>query len=165
MSTTEEANRAVNWVCPIPKGNPMKSLHILAAGAAATVILLSGCASQSTSAGSSSGGAASSQSTEASQTSSSSESASSPAASPSASGSPSSSSDAATKVNANSASAEELKQALEGAGVANPEKIADEIIEYRPYTAENLKSKLSEELAKYGVDETQLVLIVSVLEV
>ena len=139
----------------------MKSLHILAAGAAATAILLSGCATQTTSAGSSSGGAASSQSTETSQSNSPSQSAASPSGSPSGAGS----TEAATKVNANKASVEELKQALEGAGVANPEKIADEIIEYRPYTAGDLKSKLGEELAKYGIDEAQLATIVSVLEV
>lgn len=68
-------------------------------------------------------------------------------------------------VNANSATVDELTQALSAAGVANPEKIAAEVEEYRPYTADDLKTKLTQELAKYGLDDAQLAKVLSALSV
>lgn len=71
---------------------------------------------------------------------------------------------AGAKVNANSASEDEIKTALEGAGVKNAEKWADEILEYRPYPADDPSfAKLREELAKYNPAPDELTKIVSVL--
>lgn len=69
------------------------------------------------------------------------------------------------KVNANTATAEELVAALEAAGVANADRWADEIQEYRPYdTADPDFQKLRDELAKYNPGEDVIDQIISVLE-
>ena len=68
-------------------------------------------------------------------------------------------------VDANTASQSEIEAALTEAGVPNAAKWADEIEEYRPYTAADLKAKLTQELGKYNVDQATLTKILSVLTV
>ena len=91
--------------------------------------------------------------------------ASAPAASP-APASPAPAGSAATggKVSANTASEDEIVTALEQAGVSNPERWAEEVVEYRPYPAgdPNL-SKLRENLAKYNPGQETTDKIVSTL--
>lgn len=71
----------------------------------------------------------------------------------------------AGKVDANNASEEEIAAALKQAGVPAPERMAKEIEEYRPYTADDIRPKLTEELGKYGVDSATVDKIVSALSV
>lgn len=67
-----------------------------------------------------------------------------PAAAPAAVSAASSAAAPATKVNANTATEAELRT-IPGVG----EKIADEIMEYRPYDAATGEAKFRKELAKY----------------
>jgi hypothetical protein len=58
---------------------------------------------------------------------------------------------AVAKVNANSASQDEIAQALGTAGVANSARWAREVVEYRPYPSGDPSfAKLRQELAKYN---------------
>ncbi|MCU1541524.1 MAG: hypothetical protein JWM01_2471 [Arthrobacter sp.] len=68
-------------------------------------------------------------------------------------------------VDPNTATAGELAAALRSAGVDNPEKWADEVKEYAPYTSENLQPKLTEELGKYDISQDQLRRVLSSLKV
>ena len=70
----------------------------------------------------------------------------------------------ATKVSANTASEDEIAAALESAGVKNAERWAEEVVEYRPYPAddENL-AKLRQNLAKYNPGQETTDKIVSAL--
>jgi len=68
-------------------------------------------------------------------------------------------------VSANTAMAGELVAALEAAGVANADRWAREIMEYRPYdAADPTLQHLQDELAKYNPDPATLAAILSVLE-
>lgn len=72
---------------------------------------------------------------------------------------------AAAKVSANNATEEELVAAFEAAGIANAEKWADEVVEYRPYAADDPDfTMLREELAKYNPEAGVIDQIVAVLE-
>ncbi len=68
------------------------------------------------------------------------------------------------KVSANTASEAEIAEALKAAGVPNPERWAEEVVEYRPYAAgdPNLTS-LRDNLAKYNPGEETVNKIVSAL--
>jgi hypothetical protein len=71
---------------------------------------------------------------------------------------------AASKVSANTASEDEIAAALEGAGVSNPERWAEEVVEYRPYPADDPNlGKLRENLAKYNPGQETTDKIVSAL--
>jgi len=68
------------------------------------------------------------------------------------------------KVSANTASEEEIDAALRSAGVSNSGRWADEVVEYRPYPADDPNlSKLRENLAKYNPGQDTTDKIVSVL--
>jgi hypothetical protein len=84
----------------------------------------------------------------------------------SATGSTESSADASagTKVSANTASEEEISAALTSAGVSNPERWTEEVIEYRPYPAEDPNfTTLRDELVKYNPGQETIDAIVSAL--
>jgi len=67
------------------------------------------------------------------------------------SGSPAASTASAQKVNANTASQDEIQRALEAAGVPNAARWAREVAEYRPYPTDDPSfAKLRQELAKYN---------------
>lgn len=68
------------------------------------------------------------------------------------------------KVSANTANESEIAAALKAADVSNPERWAKEVVEYRPYAADdsNLTS-LRQNLAKYNPGEETINKIVSVL--
>jgi hypothetical protein len=69
------------------------------------------------------------------------------------------------RVSANTAPEDEIAAALESAGVSNPERWAEEVVEYRPYPADDPNlGKLREELAKYNPGQETTDKIVSVLE-
>jgi competence protein ComEA len=71
---------------------------------------------------------------------------------------------AGTKVSANTASEEEIAAALESAGVSNPERWAEEVVEYRPYpTDDSNLTKLRDNLAKYNPGQETTDKIVSAL--
>jgi len=71
---------------------------------------------------------------------------------------------ASTKVSANAASEDEISDALEAAGVSNPERWAEEVVEYRPYPADDPNlSKLRDNLAKYNPGQETTDKIVSAL--
>jgi DNA uptake protein ComE-like DNA-binding protein len=89
--------------------------------------------------------------------------ASPPAASPAAS--PDTANTSVQTVDPNTATTEELTAALRSAGVDNPERWAEEVKEYGPYTAENLEPTLTEELGKYGISQDQLSKVLSALKV
>ncbi|MGH3765654.1 MAG: hypothetical protein ACRDS0_09805 [Pseudonocardiaceae bacterium] len=56
-----------------------------------------------------------------------------------------------TKVSANTASEDAIAAALKAAGVASPKRWAAEVVEYRPYAADDLGlTKLRENLLKYN---------------
>ena len=56
----------------------------------------------------------------------------------------------AAKVSANMASETEIEAALAGAGVSNPGRWAEEVVEYRPYPDDDPNlTKLRENLARY----------------
>src|SRR4051812_25990230 len=63
----------------------------------------------------------------------------------------SASTSAGTKVSANTASEDEIATALKNAGVSNPERWAEEVVEYRPYPTDDPNlTKLRTNLAKYN---------------
>ena len=67
------------------------------------------------------------------------------------SGSPAASTASSQKVNANTASQEEIQGALEAAGVPNSARWTREVMEYRPYPTDDPSfAKLRQELAKYN---------------
>ncbi|WP_343938561.1 hypothetical protein [Pseudonocardia zijingensis] len=68
-------------------------------------------------------------------------------------------------MSANTASEDEIAGALESAGVSNPERWAEEVVEYRPYPADDPDlGKLREKLAKYNPGQETTDKIVSALE-
>ncbi|GAA3092043.1 hypothetical protein [Streptosporangium carneum] len=68
------------------------------------------------------------------------------------------------KVSANTASEAEIAEALRAAGVPNPERWAEEVVEYRPYAADDPDlTSLRENLAKYNPGEETVDKIVSAL--
>jgi hypothetical protein len=67
-------------------------------------------------------------------------------------------------VSANTASEEEIAAALESAGVSNPGRWAEEVVEYRPYpTDDSNLTKLRDNLAKYNPGQETTDKIVSAL--
>lgn len=73
---------------------------------------------------------------------------------------------AVKKVDANSASKDELIAAIESVGVKNAAKFADELIEYRPYAKNDASfPTVSKELAKYNASPEDITKIISVLHV
>jgi len=77
---------------------------------------------------------------------------------------PSASTAASAKVSANTASEDEISDALDGAGVNNPERWAEEVVEYRPYPATDPNlTKLRDNLAKYNSGQATVDKIVSAL--
>ena len=57
----------------------------------------------------------------------------------------------AAKVSANTASEGDIEAALAAGGVSNPARWAEEVVEYRPYPADDPNlTKLRENLAKYN---------------
>lgn len=72
---------------------------------------------------------------------------------------------AMAKVSANDATEEELIAAFTAAGIDNAEQWADEVVEYRPYAADDPNfTVLREELAKYNPAPGVIDQIVAVLE-
>jgi hypothetical protein len=70
----------------------------------------------------------------------------------------------ATRVSANTASQDAIASALKAVGVPSPNRWAAEVVEYRPYPADDLGlSKLRENLAKYNPAQQTVDQIVSVL--
>ena len=70
----------------------------------------------------------------------------------------------AAKVSANTASESEIEAALAGAGVSNPGRWAEEVVEYRPYPDDDSNlTKLRENLAKYNPGQETVDKIVSAL--
>jgi hypothetical protein len=70
----------------------------------------------------------------------------------------------AKKVSANTASEDEIAAALKSAGVSNPERWAEEVVEYRPYAADDANlTKLRQNLAKYNPGQETTDKIVSAL--
>ena len=75
-----------------------------------------------------------------------------------------SSSSTAGTVSANDASQAEIAAALDAAGVANADRWADEVVEYRPYDdASEGFPRLREELAKYNPADGVIDSIIAVL--
>ena len=72
---------------------------------------------------------------------------------------------AAGRVDANTATNEELVAALTAAEVSNADRWAREVQEYRPYSGTDDWAKLKQELAKYNIDTPTLTKILSALEV
>ena len=71
---------------------------------------------------------------------------------------------AVKKVSANTASEDEIAAALKSAGVSNPDRWADEVVEYRPYPADDPDlGKLRQNLAKYNPGQETTDKIVSAL--
>jgi hypothetical protein len=69
-----------------------------------------------------------------------------------------------TKVSANTASEEQIAAALEAAGVTNADRWAEEVVEYRPYPADDPNlGKLRQSLAKYNPGQETEAKIVSAL--
>jgi len=67
-------------------------------------------------------------------------------------------------VSANTASEEEITAALGRAGVSNPGRWAEEVVEYRPYPADDPNlTKLRDNLAKYNPGQETTDKIVSAL--
>jgi len=68
------------------------------------------------------------------------------------------------KVSANTASEDEIAQALTTAGVSNPARWAEEVVEYRPYPTDDPDlTKLRKNLAKYNPGQETTDKIVSAL--
>lgn len=141
--------------------NAMRRTAPLAAIALAGTLALSACSSGGTT-------TSAAQSPEAAATSATSAAATSATSSASSAGtsaaSPGTTADAA-KVDANNASKAEIAAALQAHGVPNADKMANEIEEYRPYTAANIAGKLGDELGKYNVDQATLAKILDSLKV
>jgi hypothetical protein len=75
----------------------------------------------------------------------------SPATSSAPAGSPAAVTAPAQKVNANTASQDEIQRALEANGVPNAARWAVEVVEYRPYPTDDPSfAKLRQNLAKYN---------------
>ena len=71
---------------------------------------------------------------------------------------------AGAKVSANTASEDEIADALEQAGVSSPSRWAEEVVEYRPYPADDPNlTKLRDNLAKYNPGQETTDKIVSAL--
>jgi hypothetical protein len=71
---------------------------------------------------------------------------------------------AGAKVSANTASEDEISDALEQAGVSRPGRWAEEVVEYRPYPADDANlTKLRDNLAKYNPGQATVDKIVSAL--
>jgi hypothetical protein len=71
---------------------------------------------------------------------------------------------AVAKVSANTASESEIEAALRAAGVSNSGRWAKEVVEYRPYPADDPNlTKLRESLAKYNPGQETVDKIVSAL--
>jgi hypothetical protein len=69
-----------------------------------------------------------------------------------------------SKVSANTASEDVIATALKTAGVASPKRWAAEVVEYRPYAADDLSlTKLRDNLLKYNPAQKTLNQILSVL--
>jgi hypothetical protein len=94
-------------------------------------------------------------------------SAAAPAAAPSDDDTDTDATDATTsgaKVSANTASEDEIADALDAAGVSNPARWAEEVVEYRPYPADDPDlTKLRDNLAKYNPGQETTDKIVSAL--
>lgn len=72
--------------------------------------------------------------------------------------------DPAAKVSANTASEGDIAAALKAAGVSNPDRWAEEVVEYRPYPADDPNlGKLRDNLAKYNPGQETVDKIVSAL--
>ncbi|WP_458315438.1 hypothetical protein [Mycolicibacterium brisbanense] len=72
--------------------------------------------------------------------------------------------DHAAKVSANTASEDDIAAALKAAGVSNPSRWAEEVVEYRPYPADDPNlGKLRDNLAKYNPGQETVDKIVSAL--
>lgn len=69
------------------------------------------------------------------------------------------------KLNANTASVEELQAAFAAAGITNADRWAREVAEYRPYPADPTWAQLRQELSKYNIGPDVLEKIIAVLEV
>jgi len=69
------------------------------------------------------------------------------------------------RVNANTASVDELQAAFETAGISNADRWAREVAEYRPYAADPTWAQLRQELSKYNIAPDVLEQIIAVLEV
>lgn len=70
----------------------------------------------------------------------------------------------AAKVSANTASEDDIAAALKTAGVSNPARWAEEVVEYRPYPADDPNlGKLRDNLAKYNPGQETVDKIVSAL--
>ncbi|WP_218004787.1 hypothetical protein [Microtetraspora niveoalba] len=70
------------------------------------------------------------------------------------------------KVSANNAPENEIAAALQAAGVPNPDRWAHEVMEYRPYAADDTKlTSLRKNLAKHKPGEKTIDKIVSALTV
>jgi hypothetical protein len=134
----------------------LKTVRLACAGTAAVLTLgLTGCGSSTTSGGttpsapaaaSSAAGAASS-------------------AVGAAGSAASSAANAVQKVSANTASEEEITAALAAAGVSNPGRWAEEVVEYRPYPTDDPNlTKLRDNLAKYNPGQETVDKIVSALQ-
>ena len=70
----------------------------------------------------------------------------------------------AGKVSANDASIDELTAAFEAAGIANADRWAFEVDEYRPYPDDPTFAKLRDELSKYNPSPETLEAIIATLE-
>ena len=122
----------------------------------AGVLLVAGCGSGETDAGSAASSAVSSAESAGQSGTSAAESAASSA---------DSATSGAAKVSANEASEAELVAAFTAAGVENPDKWAEEVEEYRPYPTDDPNfTKLRDELAKYNPGPGVVDKIVAALE-
>lgn len=73
-------------------------------------------------------------------------------------------SSAVRRVSANTASEEQIAEALQAAGVRNAKRWAEEVVEYRPYPFDDPNlSRLREKLAKYNPGQDTTDKIVSAL--
>ena len=71
---------------------------------------------------------------------------------------------AGSKVSANTASEEEIAEALDSAGVSNADRWAEEVVEYRPYPTDDANlTKLRDNLVKYNPGQETTDKIVSAL--
>jgi hypothetical protein len=80
-------------------------------------------------------------------------------------GSPAASQPTTRKVNANTASVDELQATFAAAGITNADRWAREVAEYRPYPADPTWAQLRQELSKYNIGADVLEKIIAVLEV